>query len=196
MDTESRTIGVTPIPGEERAPHLSMRVVWGLLALGVLLFLFVLPHDITGDGRLRYDALQNWLGGSGVPSTKYPLIGSLPSIPLILLGHVVGSPEWWVSRYNVLVFAAGLGLLYALLRGRIATDVLYAFLLLLATTGMLPNALTGFGAETFTAMAVGIGLTAWSLGRWKTGAVLLAVGVANQPATLVGLTLALGWWAW
>jgi len=128
---------------------------------------------LAADGRLRYDALQNWLGGGGVPSTKFPLIGSLPSIPLILLGHVVASPEWWVARYNVLVYAAGIGLLYALLRDHIATDLLGAFLVLLGTTAMLPNSLTGFGVETFTAMAVGTGLVAWSVGRWQTGAVLI-----------------------
>src|ERR1700737_881192 len=196
MDTESRPAGVTSIPGEEAAPHLSMRVVLGLLAFGLVLFFFNLPHNITGDGRLRYDAIQSWLAGSGVPNTKFPLIGSLLSIPLILLGHVVASPEWWVARYNVLVYAAGIGLLYALLRDRIATDLLGAFPLLLGTTAMLPNSLTGFGVETFTAMAVGTGLVAWSVGRWKTGAVLIGVGGANTPATFVGLAVAMGWWAW
>jgi hypothetical protein len=196
MDTESRPADVTSIAGEEPAPHLSMRVVWGFLAVGLLLFFFILPHNITGDGRLRYDALQSWLAGSGVPNTKFPLIGSLLSIPLMLLGHVVASPEWWVARYNVLVYAAGLGLLYALLRDRIATDLLGAFLILLGTTAMLPNSLTGFGVETFTAMAVGTGLVAWSVGHWKTGAVLMGVGVANTPAAFVGLAVAMGWWAW
>jgi hypothetical protein len=187
---------VTSIPDDQPPPHLSIRVVWGLLAVGLLLFLLVLPHDITGDGRLRYDALQNWLAGGGIPTTKFPLIGSLPSIPLILLGHVVASPEWWVARYNVLVYAAGIALLYVLLRGRIANDLLGAFLVLLGTTAMLPNSLSGFGVEAFTAMTVGTGLVAWSVGRWKTGAALLGVGVANTPATFVGLAIAMAWWAW
>jgi hypothetical protein len=179
----------------DQATHLSNRVVWGLIALGLLLFFFVLAHGIDGDGRYRFDALRLWLTGR-VPATKFALIGSLPSVPLILLGRFVGSPEWWASRYNVFVYAAGVGLLYALLRRRLPGDVLGAFLLLLGTTAMLPNSLRGFGVETFNVMAVGAGLVAWSMGRWKTATVLLGVGVANQPATIVGLALALGWWAW
>jgi hypothetical protein len=179
-------------------PHKQIpdRVAWGLLALGVLVLFFVLPHEIEGDGRLRFDALQGWLAGHGIPDTKFPLIGSVPSLPLFLLGRLGDSTEFWVSRYNVIVYAAGIGLLYLLLRGRLPNDVLAAFLLLLGTTAMLPNSLTGFGAETFSAMTVGTGLAAWSTGRWKTGTVLLGVGVANLPASFVGLALAMGWWAW
>jgi hypothetical protein len=178
------------------APEIPNRVLWALLALGLLLLFFVLPHGIEGDGRLRFEALQGWLGGRGIPDTKFPLIGSVPSIPLMLLGHLGNSTEWLVSRYNVVVYAAGIGLLYFLLRGRLPNDVLAAFLLLLGTTAMLPNSLNGFGAETFSVMTVGAGMVAWSAGRWKTGAVLLAVGVANLPASFVGLAFAMGWWAW
>jgi len=181
---------------EQTATPIPNRIVWGLLAVGLLVLFFVLPHDVEGDGRLRFDALQGWLAGHGIPDTKFPLIGSIPAIPLMLLGHVIGTPEWWVSRYNVIVYGAGLGLLYALLRRRLDGDVLAAFLLLLGTTAMLPGSLTGFGAETFSAMTVASGLAAWSVGRWKTAAVLTGVGAANQPATLLGLALAMGWWAW
>jgi hypothetical protein len=187
---------VTPSLHEQPAAQIPSRVLWTLLALGLLVLFFILPHRIEGDGTLRYDALQGWLAGHGIPDTKYPLIGSVPSIPLMLLGHLGPSSEWWVSRYNVIVFAAGLGALYLLLRERLPNDVLAAFLLLVGTTAMLPSSLTGFGAETFSAMAVGVGLAAWSAGRWKTGAVLLAVGVANLPASFVGLAFAMGWWAW
>jgi hypothetical protein len=184
------------MPSPQAEAEIPKRVFSALVALGLLSFFFLLPHRVEGDGSLRLAALQGWLTGGWIPDTKYPLIGSLPSIPLILLGHLGPSPEWWVSRYNVVVYAAGLGALYLLLRGRLPSDVLAAFLLLLGTTGMLPNSLTGFGTETFSAMTVGAGLAAWSVGRWKTGAVLLGFGVANLPASFVGLVLAMGWWAW
>jgi hypothetical protein len=187
---------MTPSPDQQPATEIPSRVASALLALGLLLLFFILPHSIGGDGRLRFDALQGWLDGRGVPDTKYPLVGSIPAIPLMLLGHVGPSTEWWVSRYNVIAYAAGLGLLYLFLHGRLPNDVLVAFLLLLGTTAMLPNSLTGFGAETFSAMTVGAGLAAWSAGRWKIGTVLLGVGVANLPASLGGLAFAMGWWAW
>ena len=183
-------------PPLQPAADIPNRVLWGLVALGLLLLFFILPHGIEGDGRLRFVALQGWLAGHGIPDTKFPLVGSIPSIPLMLLGRLGDSSEWWVSRYNVIVYAAGLILLYLLLRGRLSNDILAAFLLLLGTTGMLPNSLTGFGAETFSAMTTGAGLAAWATGRWKTGTVLLGVGVANLPASFVGLALAMGWWAW
>jgi hypothetical protein len=181
---------------EPAAQRIPSRVFWALLALGLLLLFFVLPHDVEGDGRQRFDALQAMLAGHGIPNTKYPLVGSLPAIPLILLGHVIASPEWWVSRYNVTVYATGLWLLYRLLRDRLDHDVLGAFLLLLGTTAMIPGSLTAFGAETFTVMATATGLAAWSSGRWKTATVLLGVAIANVPATIVGVALAMGWWAW
>ncbi len=181
---------------EPETQRISSRALWVLLALGLLLLFFVLPHDIEGDGRYRFDALQALLAGHGISNTKYPLIGSLPAIPLILLGHVIASPEWWASRYNVIVYAAGLWLMYRLLRDRLDRDVLAAFLLLLGTTAMIPASLTGFGAEMFTVMAAGTGLAAWTSGRWKTATLLLGLAIANVPATIVGVALAMGWWAW
>jgi hypothetical protein len=195
-DTEVPLVEMAPSPPSQPATNFSNRVAWALLALGLLVLLLVLPHSVGGDGRLRFDALQGWLEGHGIPHTKYPLVGSLPAIPLMLLGHLGAPAESLVARYNVIVYAIGIAGLYMFLRGRLANDVLMAFLLLLGTTAMLPSSLTGFGAETFSAMTVAAGLAAWSTGRWKTGTVLLGVGVANLPASFVGLALAMGWWAW
>src|SRR5260370_1702508 len=100
--------------GSDHASRIPKRVVWGLLALGLLLLFFVLPHDIEGDGRLRFEAIQSLLAGGGIPDTKFPLIGSIPSIPLFLLGRVVGSPGSSGSRFHVLVYAAGLVLPFQL----------------------------------------------------------------------------------
>ena len=118
---------IAPSAHPQPAPDISNRALWAVLALGLLVLFFILPHGIEGDGRLRFDALQGWLEGRGIPDTKFPLIGSLPSIPLMLLGRIGNSAEWWVSRYNVIVYAAGIGLLYVFLRGRLPGDVLAAF---------------------------------------------------------------------
>src|SRR5260370_7469309 len=124
--------------GTIHASGIAKRVVWGLLALGLLLLFFVLPHDIEGDGRLRFEAIQSLLAGGGIPDTKFPLIGSIPSIPLFLLGRVVGSPEWWVSRYNVVVFAAGLGLLCRVRALRFDPALFLSFLFLPRPPAIIP----------------------------------------------------------
>src|SRR5260370_36009888 len=61
---------------------------------------------------------------------------------------------------------------------------------------MMPSSLYGFGAEPLTVMAIATGLAAWSSGRWKTATALLGLGVANVPASIVGVALAMGWWGW
>src|SRR3981081_3708521 len=110
-----------PPPGQQQvAADIPDRVGWALLVLGLLLLFSILPHGIGGDGRLRFDALQGWLEGRGIPDTKYPLIGSVPAIPLMLLGHLGAPAEWLTARYNVIVYAAGLVGLYLLLRGGLA----------------------------------------------------------------------------
>jgi hypothetical protein len=166
------------------------------MALGIVLLLFVVPHAILGDGTERFNAIQTLLAGRPMRANPYPLVGSLFSVPLYLLGHVVKSPEWWVSRYNVLVFAVGVLCLFLLMRRRIAPALLRSFLLLLGASCMLPHELGSYGAETFNAMAVGVGLVAWEAGHWKLATLILALGVANMPGSLGGLALALGWWAW
>src|SRR5437763_2388437 len=131
-----------------------------VLVVVLALQFFLVDHKITGDGLNRYVAIHTWLAGHGLSRAKWPLVGSLPSVPLYLLGRAVETPEWWVSRYIWFVFAASLPLFYALLRRWLAADVLATFLLLLTTTSMLPHELMAYGAEPFSALAVGIGLIA------------------------------------
>src|SRR5260370_17258435 len=128
--------------GTIHASRIPKRVVWGLLALGLLLLFFVLPHDIEGDGRLRFEAIQSLLAGGGIPDTKYPLIGSILSIPLFLLGRFVGSPEWWASRYNIVVYAAGPGILQCMLRHRLERAILLAVHVVLHPSAIIPPPLT------------------------------------------------------
>ncbi|MEO7003288.1 MAG: hypothetical protein ABI068_15855, partial [Ktedonobacterales bacterium] len=181
--------------------QLAARAEIGLMALALLANFFLLPHRIGFDAGYRFTALQQLLAGGGFSNTKYSLIGYLPAIPLLLLGRVIMSPAWWFARYNALLLAAALPAFYWLLRERLDDAIVRAFLLILLLASMFPYHLMLAYSEVFTALCVGIGVlvavpptgAANSSGgrqialREFVGWGLIVVGVANTPATLVGL---------
>ncbi|HSP20602.1 MAG TPA: hypothetical protein VLQ79_13875 [Myxococcaceae bacterium] len=165
-----------------------------LLALGWMLLWTFEPHHVEADGAVRFRALQQLLEQGRWSPVEFPLIGTLLSAPLYLLGRVVQSPEWWVARFNVVLAGLGLVSLGVLLRGRVQGPVLRGALLLLLAGSMLTHQLSAFGAETFNVLALGVGLAAWTGGRQVLGGAALALGMANVPATSLAVALALGDW--
>jgi hypothetical protein len=172
------------------------RLDTALLLLGwVLLWLFE-PHNNEGDGAVRFQALQQLIETGTWSPTYFPLLGTLLAAPMYLLGRLSRTPAWWVARYNLVVLFLGLLGLWRLLRTRLSPDLLRAFLLLTLAGSMLTHQLSAFGAETFNAVALAVGLAAWTGGRFVLGGTALVLGMANMPASSVGVGLALGDWAW
>ncbi len=169
-----------------------------LIVIGLLANVALLPRILSGDGSDRYNALTQLLSGNGFSPTKYSLIGPLFAAPLWFIGKALGHPTVLIKEYNTIIFALGLLALYLLLRRHVEARLLRAFLLLLTVVSMVPNHLTQFYGEVFTAMLVVVGLTTLVLKRWGAlgGIALLAVGVANTPAAIGGLALALGRYIW
>ena len=169
-----------------------------LIVLGLLANLVLLPHTIAGDGARRYAALSQLLSGEGLSPVKYSLIGPIFAAPLWLIGRLLSQPAVWVEGYSTLVFALGLLAFYLLLRKRMDGDLLRAFLLLLTLASMFPYHLTQFYGEVFTAVLVAVGLTLATLYRRGAlgGLALVVIGVANTPAAIVGLALALAQRIW
>ena len=165
-----------------------------LLVVGWILLWAFESHAVEADGAFRYAALRELIEQGRWSPTSFPLVGTLFSAPLYLLGRWLGSPEWWVARYNIVLAAIGLPLLWRLLRTRVEPPVLGGFLLLLLAGSMLTHQLSAYGAETFNVLALGVGLAAWTGGRQVLGGIALALGMANVPATSVGVALALGDW--
>jgi hypothetical protein len=164
------------------------RIETSLIMLGFVFAFFVLRHSgIYGDGRLRFQALSDLLEHGHILNTKYSLVGPLFSAPLWMLGRVVENSVWWVERYNVLVLAAGALGFYFILRRHLDGRVIRRFLLILLTASMFPNHLKWYYGEVFTAACVGVGLAAVVYGRELGGWIAVTLGVANTPATLVGL---------
>lgn len=164
----------------------------GLIVTVLLAEFLLLPHAISADGLRRYNELKAILQDGRIPSDKYSVIGPLFSAPLWYLGHLIGGVEWWLSRYNVILFGLGLAAMYAILKDRVDRGLLRTFFLILAVASLFPVALGDYYGEAFTALAVGIGILAAVFGPALVGWVAAALGVANTPATLLGLGFAAG----
>lgn len=166
-------------------------VIETLLVIGALIaHLIFLPHDIYADGLRRYQELDDLLAHGIIPVDKYSLIGPLFAAPLWLVGHLVRDPVWWVARFNLIIFSLGLLAIYFILKDRIDRGLIRKFLLILTVASMFPAALTSFYGETYTAIAIGIGILAGVFGPQLLGWAAFALGVANTPATLVGMGFA------
>jgi hypothetical protein len=166
-----------------------------LLATGALMLLFVLPHEIESDGRVRYLALAQLFEWREVSPIPYSLAGPLFSAPLYLLGKVVLTSEWWCARFNALVFIAGIVVAYRLLQRRLDATVLMPFLLLLVAASMFPHHVQQYYAEVFTAVLVALGLAAVASGHAVAGWTAAIAGVVNTPVTVVALAAPALWHA-
>jgi len=158
-----------------------------LIFTGIIILGFVSRHSIFSDGQVRFDALSMLLADGAISKTPYSLIGPIFSAPLWFLGKLIKSPEWWCSIYNFLIFATGLFFIYRICRENINSGLLRRFLLILIFASMFPYHQTAYFGEVFTAILVGIGILAINHGysSWGWGSVIL--GVANTPASVIGL---------
>ncbi len=166
----------------------------GLIVLGLVGMLLVLPHSIYSDGEYRFQAISALLGQGKLLSdplvTRYSLIGPLFSAPFWYLGKVYATTRWWCERYNLFIFAIGMLVTYWLLKDRIDRSLLRRFFLVLIAASMFAVHTTTYYGEVFTAVCVGFGILALLI-RFSVpaGWVAIILGVANTPASIVGLGL-------
>jgi hypothetical protein len=173
-----------------QAGDLSTAVEWALIVIGLIAMQVLLPFGLFGDGERRYQQLAALLE-HGDPSTDiYSLVGPLFSAPLYLVGRAFGDSGAWVAHFNSLVFDLGLLTLYLLLRQRLDPRVLRAFILILMTASLFPDAIIGYYGETFTVITVGVGLVAAVFGPSLAGWAGAVIGTVNTPGVLLGLALA------
>lgn len=190
VTTEAASPSAAPrAPRRVRMPRLISRAALETALIVVVLLgdQFSMPHAIYGDGMRRYNELDALLGQGQISGDKYSLIGPLFSAPLWYLGKLYRGAAWWEAHYNLLLFALGFAAIYWILKDRVDRGLIRKFLLILGALSMFPVPLTSYYGETFTALFVGIGLLAAVFGPALWGWIAVAIGVANTPATLLGL---------
>jgi hypothetical protein len=150
----------------------------------------LLPHQLMGDDFTRFTDIERLLHHGELSDSRYSLVMPLISAPVLLVGEVVRTPEWWAAHFNLLVVGVGALLIWRLLRDRVDHTTLRRTLLVLLFASFLTNRLRDYGAEVLTATLVTIGLVLLTYVRRPVlGWGAIVVGVVNTPAALVGAAL-------
>jgi hypothetical protein len=191
-----RRVDPPRLTGEDRAispdavtERTRTRSEVALIVAGFAFLFFAIPHAMFGDGQVRFAALTDLLEHGRLASVPYSIIGPLFSTPLYYLGKIAYGPDWWCARFNTVLLAGGLIITVLLLRRSVSGPVLRTFCLLIVAASMFPNHLRDYFGEVFTALCMLVGLAAVFSGRPVLGWTAMVVGVANTPATIVGLLL-------
>lgn len=159
-----------------------------LLALGLLL-LWRGPHQLTGDGQLRFESVKALLATGKPQPMPYSLIGPLGAALFWRLSQSADDFHGWCARYNFFLFILGLAALAAILWRPLGAATMRRFLLLLVFGSMFPRHVQDFYGEVFTAVLVGAGLAAVAGGRTGWPWLLVLAGTTNTPASLPALGL-------
>jgi len=149
--------------------------------------LFVVPHQIGGDGEFRFQSLSRFLETGKLESARYSVVGPLLATPLWFLGKALGYTREVTVFYNVVLFVLALVLLSRELEDIASRATRRLVVILLVFASMFPNHVTTFYSEVFTSLAVTLGIF-W-LARDKTlgGWAAIVLGAVNTPASVIGV---------
>jgi len=168
---------------------------WLLTVAAAAFQVFIAPHEIWGDGWIRYQTLIKLVDESTVSPACYSIVHTLLAVPLYALGKVFGRGSEFASYFNVILFDLTLLLLYRMLRRHMPAAVLRRTILLLVAASMFGNSVQTFYGEVLTACAAMLGISALALNRPTIAGVAMCISVVNTPAAALGLALCNGWWA-
>jgi hypothetical protein len=169
----------------------STRLESALVLIGFAVLFVLLPHELAGDDTKRFTDIERLLRDGELSDSRYSLVMPLVSVPVLLLGEVLRSPEWWAAHFNVIVVALGAIAVFVLLRGRVEGSVLRRALLVLLFASYLTNRLRDYNAEVLTATLFAVGIVLLAIrGRAVAGWTAIVIGVVNTPAAIAGAALA------
>lgn len=161
-------------------------VDWTLLAIAIVVIVAI-PKSISGDGSLRYEAIDHFMTTGQLTSPRYSTVGPLLSTPLYLLGRALGAARPVTALYNSLLFLFALWLIWRDFCDELTPAVRRMLLLLLVFASMFAHHVQYYYGEVFTTVAVTIGVFWLSRGHWARGWALLVLGAVNTPASLIGI---------
>lgn len=175
-----------------RAPFslILVRVEQILIFLALVIFLFQLKFYVRADAATRFQALEMLFNQGKLSRMAYSFISPLFSSPIYLIGKAIGSPQAWCARYNFFLFVLGLFLINQILKDYLDGSVRRKFYLILILGSMFPHHLSTYFGEVFTAILVAFGILAITTRKYvNLGYIAIILGVANIPASAIGLVL-------
>jgi hypothetical protein len=147
--------------------------------------LFLLPFSIGGDGSIRYEFMNELTYHMEIISMRYSMIGPLFSLPLWLISKFYKDPAPIISRYNFLLFAGSIFVLYQWLKHHFDRKFIIMFLFILAFGSMFPGHLLNYYGEVFSAACLTLGTIGLALKKDRAGWICMFLAVLNTPALLI-----------
>jgi hypothetical protein len=118
---------------------------------------------------------------------KYSLVGPLFAAPLYLLGSALGYPERVTALFNLLLLFGLAGALWSELKAELSPAARRTLLTLLGFASMFTHHVQWFYGEVFSTVTSCVGLLWLSRGLAWRGWLLITLGAANTPASLLGV---------
>ncbi len=167
---------------------------WTLVVAAAAFQLFIAPHEIWGDGAIRYDTLVQLIDKGKVSPAKYSILHSFLAAPLYELGKLSGHGREYASYFNVVVLHVTLILFFKLLRRHLAAPVLRRTILILLAASMFGNHVQAFYGEVLTACAAILGFSALAINRPAIAGLAMCIAVVNTPSAMLALLFCNGLW--
>src|SRR5207245_124430 len=67
----------------------------GLLVVGFVVLFVLLPHQLMGDDFTRFSDVERLIHHGELSDSRFSLVMPLFSVPVLLIGEVLRTPEWW-----------------------------------------------------------------------------------------------------
>ncbi len=157
---------------------------------------FLLPFTISGDGSIRYEFMNTLTQNREIVSMRYSMVGPLFSLPLWFISKFFKDPLTIISRYNFLLFAGSIFVLYQWLKHHFDRKIIITFLFILAFGSMFPGHLLNYYGEVFSAVCLTLGTIGLAVKKDTVGWVCMFLAVLNTPALLIPFSLVVIYLTW